>query len=152
MTHSTSIFRSRALLTAVFLASTVALCFAQNTNGLTRISDKAETGELVDQVTADGPAAKAGISIHDIITDIEGTAVQSPRQIIEALARHKPGDTMELTIVRAANGARTEIRMTLGANPRDRSQPYMGLAILAFVLLAPESESPPAGNNEPPGI
>jgi putative serine protease PepD len=127
------------------------VCFAQSTCGTT-ISDKAETGELVDQVIADGPAAKAGISIHDIITDIEGTAVRSPRQIVEALARHKPGDPMELTVVRASNGARTEITMTLGANPRDPSQPYMGLAVLAFVLLVPESESPPAGNNESPGI
>jgi S1-C subfamily serine protease len=133
------------------LALTAALCDGQNTPGLTILSNKDQMGALVDQVTADGPAAKAGISVHDIITDVEGISVQSPNQIMEALARHKPGDAMELTVVRAADGARTEITMTLGANPRDPAQPYMGLAILAFILV-PESVSPPAERQEPPGV
>jgi S1-C subfamily serine protease len=152
MTHSSSFLRRVVSIMAVFLALSAALCFAQNTPGLTIPSTKAPEGALVDSVTADGPAAKAGISVHDIITAVEGTAVQSLNQILEALARHKPGDTMELTVARASDGSRTDVTMTLGANPRDPSRAYMGLAVLAVIFLVPESVSPPAERQGPHGI
>jgi len=139
---------------AAILAFTSTLCFAQNAPGSTILTDKVQNGAIVDEVTADGPAAKAGISAHDVITDVEGTALQSLNQIAKALARHKPGDTMELTVARASDGAVTEVTMTLGANPGDASRAYMGLTLTGymFFLVRPEDGTPPARRQAPPGI
>jgi S1-C subfamily serine protease len=130
MTHPSS-FQPRGILTVVvFVALTASLCFAQDTPELTIPTDKAQTGAMVDGVTAGGPAATAGILPHDTITAVEGTPVQSLRQILEALVQHNPGDTMGLTVVRASDGTTTEVTMVLATNPIDPSQPYMGLTFI----------------------
>jgi serine protease Do len=56
-------------------------------------------GVLVTSVTADGPAAKAGIRAGDVITGINGEAVDSPGDISRVINRKKEGD-VTLTIVR----------------------------------------------------
>jgi PDZ domain-containing secreted protein len=56
-------------------------------------------GVLVSSVVADGPAAKAGIRAGDVITAIDGEAVDSPGDIIRAINRKKEGD-VTLTITR----------------------------------------------------
>ena len=66
-------------------------------------------GVLVSSVTADGPAAKAGIKAGDVITAIDGEAVDSPGDIARAINRKKEGD-VTLTIVR--NKSQQTIRVT----------------------------------------
>jgi S1-C subfamily serine protease len=104
---------------------------------------------MVDEVTPDGPAAKAGISAHDLITSIDGTAVRSVRQFAEALGRHKPGEAMELTLVRASDGSHAEVTVTLGSNPKDASRAYIGLSIVEYMLLVPEGQTPPSQKQAP---
>ena len=41
---------------------------------------------MVSEVTADGPAAKAGLRANDTITDVESKAVASPVAVFEAIA------------------------------------------------------------------
>ena len=71
-------------------------------------------------------------------------------QIIEALMRHKPGDTMKLTVVKASDGTSSEVTLTLGANPRDQSMPYMGLFVTSYMRIVPEQVPP--GRQPSPGI
>ncbi|MGA2640214.1 MAG: PDZ domain-containing protein [Spirochaetia bacterium] len=137
---------------AIFLAFSATVGFGQNGPGLTMPPNTAPRGAMVTEVTPDGPAEKAGISPHDIITAVDGTAVQSPRQIVEDLARHKPGDTMELTVAQASDGTTSEVTLTLGANPHEASQPYMGLSVRAYILLVPEDGGAPGQKQVPPGI
>jgi len=66
-------------------------------------------GVLVSSVTADGPAAKAGVRAGDVITAIDGEAVDSPGDIARAINRKKEGD-VTLTIVR--NKSQQTIRVT----------------------------------------
>ena len=56
-------------------------------------------GALVTSVTEDGPAAKAGVKAGDVITAIDGEAVDSPGDISRVINRKKEGD-VTLTIVR----------------------------------------------------
>jgi membrane-associated protease RseP (regulator of RpoE activity) len=66
-------------------------------------------GVLVTSVTDDGPAAKAGVRAGDVITAVEGEAVDSPGDISRAINRKKDGD-ITLTIIR--NKAQQTIRVT----------------------------------------
>ena len=52
---------------------TAALSFAQGAPG--RRTTRLPKGAVVDEVIAGGPAARAGISAHDVITAVEGTSV-----------------------------------------------------------------------------
>lgn len=62
-----------------------------------------------------GPAAKAGVQEGDIITQIDGTAINQTTSITSLLDKHKVGDKVTLTIVRG--GKTIHINVTLGAAP-----------------------------------
>jgi membrane-associated protease RseP (regulator of RpoE activity) len=66
-------------------------------------------GVLVTSVAEDGPAAKSGLKAGDVITAIDGEAVDSPGDLSRALSRKKEGD-VTLTIIR--NRAQQTIRVT----------------------------------------
>jgi len=66
-------------------------------------------GVLVTSVTEDGPAAKAGVKAGDVITAIDGEAVDSPGDISRAINRKKEGD-VTLTVVR--NRSQQTFRVT----------------------------------------
>src|SRR5690242_21822723 len=59
-------------------------------------------GVLVTSVTDDGPAAKAGVRAGDVITAIDGEAVDSPGDISRAINRKKDGDVALTKIGRAS--------------------------------------------------
>ena len=66
-------------------------------------------GVLVTSVTDDGPAAKAGVRAGDVITAVDGEAVDSPGDISRVINRKKDGD-VTLTVVR--NKAQQTFRVT----------------------------------------
>ena len=66
-------------------------------------------GVLVTSVTEDGPAAKAGVRAGDVITAIDGEAVDSPGDLSRVINRKKEGD-VTLTLIR--NKTQQTIRVT----------------------------------------
>jgi serine protease Do len=66
-------------------------------------------GVLVTAVTDDSPAAKAGVRAGDVITAVDGEAVDSSGDLSRVINRKKEGD-VTLTIVR--NKAQQTIRVT----------------------------------------
>jgi len=66
-------------------------------------------GVLVTSVTEDGPAAKAGVRAGDVITAIDGEAVDSPGDVSRVVSRKKEGD-VSLTVIR--NKSQQTIRVT----------------------------------------
>ena len=66
-------------------------------------------GVLVIAVTDDGPAAKAGVRAGDVITAVDGEAVDSPGDISRVIGRKKEGD-VTLTVIR--NKSQQTIRVT----------------------------------------
>jgi S1-C subfamily serine protease len=56
-------------------------------------------GVLIRQVESNGPAAKAGIHANDIVVKIGSTTITSYEDMLGALAQHKPGDTIDVTVV-----------------------------------------------------
>ncbi|HEV8168866.1 MAG TPA: PDZ domain-containing protein [Pyrinomonadaceae bacterium] len=66
-------------------------------------------GVLVTAVTDDGPAAKAGLRAGDVITAVDGEAIDSPGDISRVINRKKEGD-VTLTVFR--NKSQQTIRVT----------------------------------------
>ncbi len=89
-------------------------------------------GVLVADVTADSPAAKAGIKQRDLITRVEGVGISSPQQVVDVVSKHKPGDTLTVTVSPAAGGKDSDVTITLAQNPGDASKAWMGLALSGF--------------------
>lgn len=57
-------------------------------------------GAAVQDVTAGGPAASAGLRVDDVITAIDGEAIGDVAGLKRAIAKCKAGDTLVLTIWR----------------------------------------------------
>jgi serine protease Do len=66
-------------------------------------------GVLVTSVSEDGPAAKAGLKAGDVITAVDGQAVDSPGDIARAINSKKEGD-VSLTVIR--NKSQQTFRVT----------------------------------------
>jgi membrane-associated protease RseP (regulator of RpoE activity) len=66
-------------------------------------------GVLVTSVSEDSPAAKAGVKAGDVITAIDGEAVDSPGELARAINRKKEGE-VSLTVIR--NKSQQTFRVT----------------------------------------
>jgi len=66
-------------------------------------------------VITDGPADKGGVEGGDIITQVDGKAINQSTSLVSLLGKHKVGDEVTLTIVR--DGKTITKSVTLGAAP-----------------------------------
>ncbi len=57
-------------------------------------------GAVLSEITAGGPAEEAGLEGGDRIVAVDGKQVQDGVSLIVAIRTHRPGETIELTIVR----------------------------------------------------
>jgi len=73
-------------------------------------------GVQVAGVASGGPAAAAGIQTGDTIAALDGQAVSDANALAAAIAAHKPGDSVKVTLQRA--GARQAVTATLGTQPQ----------------------------------
>ncbi len=60
----------------------------------------AKGGALVTSVQADSPAAKAGLKAGDVITSVNGTEIEDPRGLTEAVRSAADGAALNLGYVR----------------------------------------------------
>ena len=66
---------------------------------LTRYQPWNQDGSLCGQIYSDSPAAKVGLKEGDIIIEVE-EEVRTMSQLISTLFRYRPGDTIDLTVLR----------------------------------------------------
>ena len=72
-------------------------------------------GALVNSVANDGPASKAGLKSGDVVTAIDGKAVEGSDDLTMNVIAHQPGSTVNLDVVR--NGQPAKISVKLGERP-----------------------------------
>jgi S1-C subfamily serine protease len=87
------------------------------------------SGAIVVDVAADSPASRAGIQPRDVVLKVDGAAVTAPPQVADAVAKHKPGDTIAITVYRRADGKQTDLTVTLGKNPKDPGKAWLGVSM-----------------------
>lgn len=76
---------------------------------------KDSKGVYIAQVTANGPAAKAGLKKEDVVTAIDGKKVDSSDELTSEVISRAPGSTITLNVVR--NGQPMTVKVTLGQRP-----------------------------------
>ncbi len=72
-------------------------------------------GALVAEVEPNGPAAKAGLKPGDVVTAVNGTAVNDPRALARQVAALRPGSSATVAVLR--DGAEKSLQMTTAALP-----------------------------------
>jgi putative serine protease PepD len=71
-------------------------------------------GAKIAEVVSDGPAASTDLKVGDIVTKINGEAVEDSTELIVAIRRNNPGDTIVLTVKNTAGNVR-EVSVVLGS-------------------------------------
>lgn len=80
-------------------------------------------GALVAQVLEQGPAAKGGLQVGDVILNLDGKPIIMSADLPHLVGALKPGTRAELDVVR--DGARKKLQLTIGALPED-GEPLAG--------------------------
>jgi S1-C subfamily serine protease len=75
-------------------------------------------GAGVAQVASGTPAARAGLVPGDTIRAVDGTTVRTPTALVNALATHRPGDSVTITWA-DASGRKHSAHVTLATGPAD---------------------------------
>lgn len=73
-------------------------------------------GVLVEHVSADGPAARAGLIVGDLLLGIGDDEIRSPRRLGQTLWRIRPGATVQVRLLR--DSVAREVGVTLGRADR----------------------------------
>ena len=72
-------------------------------------------GALVAAVASDGPGDDGGLRPRDIVVQVDRSAVTRPEDVAAAIESRKPGDVIEVTVLRA--GQRRTLDVELGTRP-----------------------------------
>jgi putative serine protease PepD len=88
--------------------------------GVSSTLDANDGGAVVAAITPTGPAASSDLRTGDRITAVDGHAIKEPADLSSAVLEHKPGDRIELTVVRS--GQQRTIAVQLGTRPDQLTQ------------------------------
>ena len=81
-------------------------------------------GTLVAQVATDGPSA-GKLEPGDRIVAIDGQPTKTAAEIRGAIAKHRPGETVEVTVRR--NGAQKKVDVKTVPDPKSSKRPLIGV-------------------------
>jgi len=73
------------------------------------------SGPVVADITAGGPAERAGLRTGDVIVEVGGERVRTPDDVSAAIENRAPGD--EVKVVVEQNGGRRTFDVELGTRP-----------------------------------
>ncbi|WP_348642802.1 PDZ domain-containing protein [Mesorhizobium sp. B2-2-3] len=76
---------------------------------------KSDKGTLVSNAQDAGPGNKAGIAAGDVITQVDGKDVASPKELARTIGAYAPGKSVDLTVFR--DGKSRTIKVDLGTLP-----------------------------------
>jgi serine protease Do len=80
---------------------------------------KSKKGALVAQITAGGPASKAGLQTGDVVTRINGHEVESQTDMTRQVALVSPGQDIHLTVLR--EGRPQDLTVKSGERPSEEA-------------------------------
>ena len=76
-----------------------------------QFGSNADSGAIVQKVISGTPAADAGMKTGDIITALDGKKIEDSGDLLGALRDYKPGDKVQVTIVRDGNDQTLDVTL-----------------------------------------
>ena len=73
-----------------------------------------DEGAYINSISANGPAAKAGLQEGDVIVKVDGETITSASDLVLAVRSHNPGDKVSVTYIRDGKEGTAEV--TLGSD------------------------------------
>ncbi|HEY5433897.1 MAG TPA: trypsin-like peptidase domain-containing protein [Candidatus Limnocylindrales bacterium] len=86
--------------------------FGQNPNAQGQTGGSAAVGP---SIVAGGPAEQAGLQAGDILTAVNGTALDATHPLDLVMSQNAPGQTITIDVLR--NGQTSQVKVTLGTRP-----------------------------------
>ena len=72
---------------------------------------------LVSALTEDGPAARAGLQLGDVISAINGNTVNDGRITMHQIARFRPGEIVDIEVARGREQEMIQLQAVVGTRP-----------------------------------
>ncbi len=105
----------------------------------------ATSGVLVSDVSANSPAAKAGLQRGDVITAVDGKATDSGGTLRNIIAARSPDSVVTLAILRNGKNQQVKVKLgTLADETREETQTREGAGVLSGVTatnLSPQARA-----------
>ena len=86
--------------------------------------DGPQGGAKLTVVTEEGPAAKAGLEVNDIVQVLDGQKVADYEAFIAAIRGHQPGDKVKLSVLRGTETKEFELTLAERPGGPTRTRPY----------------------------
>ena len=90
------------------------------------------SGALIEWVEPDSPADQAGLREGDVITAVDGRAVDEDHPLDRRIRRYDPGDRVEITYWR--EDREHTVRVRLGEHPDDKDMAYLGIRFVPLYM------------------
>jgi photosystem II stability/assembly factor-like uncharacterized protein len=103
------------------------------------------------RVPADGPGAKAGLKVGDLITAIDKKPIKKWEEVGDAILGHRPGDKMTFTVQRDKETKDIVVTVEQRPDPGQAGPVYLGLQVekveggLRVALVTPDGPADKAG-------
>ena len=85
------------------------------TEAFKRLAPGADMGLMVVSLETEGPAARAGLLLGDVLTALEGTPLHDPGDVTAGIAGRPVGSAVRVSLIRA--GSPLDVTVTLGERP-----------------------------------
>lgn len=69
-------------------------------------------GVYVNGILPNGAAENAGMKTNDVIVKIDDLSIKQTSQLLEVIGRHRPGDVVNLTIIRGTKEMKIDVTLT----------------------------------------
>lgn len=86
-----------------------------------------KTGAWIQTVEADSPAEKAGLKVNDLVTQVNGVAVDENHSLSDLIRAKSPGDKVALSVQRGTQALQMEA--TLGTRKLDTGAEVASLGV-----------------------
>lgn len=73
---------------------------------------KVARGALIQDFTEDSPAARAGLRVYDVVTDVDGRDIGSNEDLIRDISARQPGSVVRVQIARDSRHLTLPVRLT----------------------------------------
>jgi serine protease Do len=83
----------------------------QNRAMLGVVTEKADEGVEINEVSDESAAEKAGLKENDIIIKIDNEKIESPDELSKVIREHKPGDKVTVTYLRDKKEQKTTVEL-----------------------------------------